>query len=134
MQFNLRVCRRVRVRSHELNEKDCILCSQNLSWTQPNDIFFKPIPGTCQMLILSLELTETKRFSLSGELPSMKCVHHKLQCWAHLPKEQKEHVKRLKYTQSLPSIGSIQVKETLLQLKIQQKEFPFLFKHLYIDR
>ena len=93
------------------------------------------VEDCCRKRILNSEILKLKdRFQRPANCPALSVPTVNPDLWAQLPREQKEHDKRLQNAQSLLSkglTGVVQVKETLLQFNSHPDKFLLLFKELF---
>ena len=97
-------------------------------------VYAKYVEDCCRKRILTSELVKLKElFQRPENCPALSVPTINPDLWAQLPKDQKEHDKRLQSAQGLLAkglTGVIEVKETLLQFNTNPDKFPTLFKEL----
>ena len=97
-------------------------------------VYAKFVEDCCRKRILTSELVKLKElFQRPENCPALSVPTINPDLWAQLPKDQKEHDKRLQSAQGLLAkglTGVIEVKETLLQFNTNPDKFPTLFKEL----
>ena len=95
------------------------------------------VEDCCKKRILSSELAKFKEaFKRPENGPALSVPTINPNLWAQLPKESKEHDKRLQNPQSLPAkglTGVVQIKETLLHFNSHPDQFSLLFPKLFAE-
>ena len=96
--------------------------------TEANSSF---VEDCCKKHILSSKLTKFKdAFKRPDNCPARSVPTINRNLWAQLPKESKEHDKRLQNAQALLAkglTGIVQIKETLLHFNSHPDQFALLF-------
>ena len=95
------------------------------------------VEDCCKKRILSSELAKFKEaFKRPENCPALSVPTINPNLWAQLPKESKEHDKRLQNAQSLLAkglTGVVQIKETLLLFNSHPDQFSLLFPKLFAE-
>ena len=95
------------------------------------------VEDCCKKRILSSELAKFKEaFKRPENCPALSVPTINPNLWAQLPKESKEHDKRLQNVQSLLAkglTGVVQIKETLLLFNSHPDQFSLLFPKLFAE-
>ena len=95
------------------------------------------VEDCCKKSILSSELNKFKdAFKRPENCPALSVPTINPNLWAQLPKESKEHDKRLQNAQSLLAkglTGVVQIKETLLHFNSNPDQFALLFPKLFAE-
>ena len=95
------------------------------------------VEDCCKKRILSSELAKFKEaFKRPENCPALSVPTINPNLWAQLPKESKEHDKRLQNAQSLLAkglTGVVQIKETLLRFNSHPDQFSLLFPKLFAE-
>ena len=95
------------------------------------------VEDCCKKRILSSELAKFKEaFKQPENCPALNVPTINPNLWAQLPKESKEHDKRLQNAQSLLAkglTGVVQIKETLLHFNSHPDQFSLLFPKLFAE-
>ena len=95
------------------------------------------VEDCCKKRILSSELAKFKEaFKRPENCPALSVPTINPNLWAQLPKESKEHDKRLQNAQSLLAkglTGVVQIKETLLHFNSHPDQFSLLFPKLFAE-